>query len=150
MLCTLQHVSAFFFYYFKPAFCWCAQIKHVFWGSSQAVQCLLLSRWLHLKMLLCFLCPPCGFPEAGIEGKTDPGLYLCIYGCLRSTIFQQTPASTVSHCGYCHFPSWLFREGCWIPQSNQSYYFLFNPSALWSHWIPRPSKRYPLLDETHN
>lgn len=31
-----------------------------------------VSRWLHYRMRLCFLCPPRGFPEALTEGKLIP------------------------------------------------------------------------------
>lgn len=63
---------------------------------------------------------------------------------------QQTPDSTVFHCGCCHVSRWLFRAEFRVAQPNQSSYFLSNPSGLWPRWILRPLKDTPFVNETHN
>lgn len=80
---------------------------------------------------------------------------LCIHDCLKIAFFfffslQQTPDSTVFHCGCCHVSRWLFRAEFRVAQPNQSSYFLSNPSGLWPRWILRPLKDTPFVNETHN
>lgn len=134
---------------------WCTISKALFFTTTaQAIRCWVQCRTKSLSLVrccisdqhqfyartLCVLCPPADPQEAVLEDKVNAEVKLYIHDCLKVSIFQQTPDSTVPQCGCCQVSTWLFGE-IWIPQPNQKSYFLLKTSAFVATLSCAPPKR---------